>query len=57
MPQLDRIDIVLIVLAVIALGVHHLYSRYKKRREEELSRNNKEPHVWSGVTEDDNKRD
>lgn len=49
MFQLDKTDMLLIALAVLFLGVHLLYSRHKKRREQELQQRNEkqQPQLWS----------
>ncbi|EOC0011581.1 hypothetical protein ACI0X9_003265 [Cronobacter turicensis] len=49
MKPIDNIDLVLIVLALLVLGAHFAYSRWKKFREAEKNfrLKNNQPLVWS----------
>jgi len=53
MQELDNVDIVLICLAVLALGGHLAYSRWKKFREEEERRRleKNQPQLWSDTAQ------
>lgn len=54
MHQLDTTDFVLIGLAFVAFGVHFIYSRYKRVREEDERRRieREQPQVWSDTKKD-----